>query len=353
MRSFVPIAFAGLAIAAPQVVTVSEYRSDCSTSPTASPVVPVEPSTDVPTIQRQAHGTLPNGALPSSITDLSATIWSLIAANELFEVSYFTSLYRNLVNQSPGYDNVADYDAAIEAIAAIRAQEQLHAIAANAVLTTAGRTAIEPCNYTFPVTSFDEAVTFASTFTDVVLGTLGEASNAFGTDGDSEFLTILASVIGTEAEQVGWYRSLVHKIPSALPFLSASSGAFAWSLLNQVVIVPGSCPQPNAIGIPILQKLTIVTSPVDSSTTSIDFSVEGDVSNLSVVYINQQNTPIVESLSNVQTNGNTTTFSAAFPYEQYLMNGLTIAALASGSSFASAGAVAAASTYGPGLIEIN
>lgn len=340
---------ASVAFALPQ-----EKRQASQSSCQASTVIPVQFSTDLATIQRQAHGTLPNIALPTSISDLSATVWQLIAFNELFEVKYFESLIVNITAELPGYEVDGDKDFALEALYAVHAQEQLHAIAANAVLSTAGRTTIQPCNYSFPVASYDDAIAFAYTFTDIVLGTLGEAATAFGTDGDSEFLGILSSVIAQEGEQNGWYRSILSKIPSALPFLSASSAAFAYSALNQLVVVPGSCPNANVINIPILQPLTISTPNVGPTTTSINFSVAGSVSGMSIVYINQQNTPIVETISNVQTANGVSTFTAAFPYDQYLMNGLTIAALANGTGpFASAGAVASASSYGPGIIEIN
>ena len=75
--------------------------------------------------------------------------------------------------------------------------------------------------------------------------------------------------------------------------------------------------------------------------------------NLSLVYINQQNTPIVVPLQNVKTRGDQVTFSANFPYQQNLMDGLTIAAVTnSAGQFASVGAVANATLFGPGVIEV-
>jgi hypothetical protein len=75
---------------------------------------------------------------------------------------------------------------------------------------------------------------------------------------------------------------------------------------------------------------------------------------LSVVYINQQNAPIVETLQNIHTQGDDVTFSANFPYRKNEMNGLTIAVLTSGSGpFTSADAVANATVFGPAIIEIN
>ena len=48
------------------------------------------------------------------------------------------------------------------------------------------------------------------------------------------------------------------------------------------------------------------------------------------------------------------TFSANFPYDQFVMNGLTLANEVHGAGpFSSASAVANSTVYGPALIEIN
>lgn len=73
-----------------------------------------------------------------------------------------------------------------------------------------------------------------------------------------------------------------------------------------------------------------------------------------IVYINQQNTPVVESISNVQTSGDTITFSAYFPGTDFIMDGLTVAAVTnSAGPFAGADQVAAAALFGPALIEVD
>lgn len=255
-------------------------------------------------IEQAAHGTLPNGALPSKISDTSATVWSLIATNELFEVAYFSSLVKNITDWVPGYEvgSPAAREIVLGALKAVVAQEELHALGANGILAAAGRTTIQPCKYVFPVNNFDDALAFASTFTDVVLGTLQSALSSFGLDGDAGFLGLVGSVIGQEGEQNGFYRALSPhiKIPSALPFLTASAGPFALSALQQLVIVPGSCP--SKLDIPTFGALTIETKNVGPHTETISFSLvdkEVDIATVNkwnLVYINQQNKPVVEKL---------------------------------------------------------
>lgn len=142
--------------------------------------------------------------------------------------------------------------------------------------------------------------------------------------------------------------------------MTASARQFAFSALNQNFVVPGSCPNENTIDLPVFGALTVVTAPTAPTDQTINFSVAptDHITSLStgysVVYINQQNTPIVEPIQNSQSANGAITFSAAFPGGTNEMNGLTIAAVVQGSGpFADVDAVAAATIYGPGLIEIN
>ena len=81
----------------------------------------------------------------------------------------------------------------------------------------------------------------AKTFTDVVLGTLQDVSVIFAQNGDTALPGLVASVIGQEGEQNGFYRILQNQnlIPAALPFLTASTRDFAFSALQS--FVDGQC----------------------------------------------------------------------------------------------------------------
>ena len=54
-------------------------------------------------VEKLAGGTLPNGALPSTLTPNGVQTLQLIAANELSEVAFFTQLLQNITNKVPGY----------------------------------------------------------------------------------------------------------------------------------------------------------------------------------------------------------------------------------------------------------
>lgn len=109
------------------------------------------PSDELLEIYSRAQGTLPNGALPSEIADDTALTLQLVAFNEFFEVAFFTSLLANITNGQPGFDVASGsaLEIVVNALVAVQAQEELHAIGANAILASAGRTPIDPCAYVF------------------------------------------------------------------------------------------------------------------------------------------------------------------------------------------------------------
>ncbi|KAK5130641.1 hypothetical protein LTR08_001851 [Meristemomyces frigidus] len=313
-------------------------------------------------IEEQAHGTLPNGALPTELNATSVTVLQLIAFNEAFEVAFFTSLLQNITDNVSGYqiDSHVLREFVLETLIAVQAQEELHFLGANGILASAGQTQIQPCEYVFPVDNFDDAINLARTFTDVVLGTLQDAQNAFATDGDAELVALIGSVIGQEGEQNGYYRSLLNLIPSSNPFLTRSAGPFAFSALNQDFVVNGSCPPAdNALfaALPIFGALTVDTKNIEPKDQTLTFSISShasDISNYSLVLINQQNLPIVEKITNVKSSYGIITFDAEFPGATFIMDGLTIAAVTkSAGPFADVPSVAAATVFGPGLIEVN
>ena len=90
---------------------------------------------------------------------------------------------------------------------------------------------------------------------------------------------------------------------------------------------------------------------------TLEFAVPGAVSPVanSIVYLSGANLPVTVPISTVTSVGGMSHFNASFPFATGFANGLTIAALVkeAGQSYKSNDAVAAATVYGPGLIEIN
>ncbi|KEF58543.1 uncharacterized protein A1O9_06469 [Exophiala aquamarina CBS 119918] len=311
-------------------------------------------------VEVQAQGTEPNGAAPTGLSEDDLTSIRLIAFNELFEVAFFTDLLYNVTNRVSGFEvpNPKKRQEMIAAITAIQAQEELHAINANAILAANGQDQIQPCQYMFPSTTLSGALSFAKTFTDVVLGTLQDVQLHLATNGVAGVVPIIGSVIGQEGEQNGFFRTSTGLIPSSQPFLTRSARAFAFSALNQAVVVPNSCPNAQLVGLPVFQPLNVITAPITPNDQTLQFSIAVDESaaktGVSMAFINGQNTPLVQEVNNINFQNGVATFEVDFPYTENLLNGLTIAALVAGNGpFADADEVAQATLAGPGLIEIN
>ena len=79
-------------------------------------------------IEEQAHGTLPNSPLPTSLNATSVTVLQLIAFNEAFEVAFFTSLIQNITSNVNGYqvDSQVLREFLLATLTAVQAQEELH-----------------------------------------------------------------------------------------------------------------------------------------------------------------------------------------------------------------------------------
>ncbi|KAH1611956.1 hypothetical protein KXX21_002969 [Aspergillus fumigatus] len=215
---------------------------------------------------------------------------------------------------------------------------------------------ILPCKYHFPVSDFDSAIVLAANFTDLVLGTLQDVAERFAVGGNFNLTRIIASVVGYEGEQEGWFRVLQDKIPSEPPFLTISDLNFAFSAILNAFVVPGSCPNIHEIPLQRFHPLAILTPPEDrTQIIRVAFrSGKHMEQRLWMTYINQQNLPIVESMNIISSENRTVVAEILFPYDQFLMNGLTIAAVTNSSGpFRNANDVARATVAGPGLIIVN
>lgn len=226
-----------------------------------------------------------------------------------------------------------------------------------------------PCQYTFPTSNIRDALALAETFTALVLGTLQDASQLLAQNGDDGPVRAVASVIGQEGEQNGFFRILLSRKPSEKPFLTTSVAAYAWSAL-QGFVVPGSCPFPlSNIDIPIFTPLSVVSGDaganVDARDQTLTFSADltgvaaaakyagGNGNGLFLTYLTGQQLPVSEPVQNVQWKGDQVTFEAFFPFTANVMDGLSIAALTTSSNFTGPDDLPAATLAAPGLIQVN
>ncbi|KAJ4148277.1 hypothetical protein LMH87_002756 [Akanthomyces muscarius] len=266
-------------------------------------------------LAKQAGGKLPNVALPKELGPGSTTAFQLIAFNELFETAYFGSLLQNITDGVQGYeaDNKQEL---MHIFSTVRAQEEIHALAAQAALISANASFVPTaCKYMFPTTNLTQAVNIAETFTAVVLGALQGANVLFAKENVTVPIQLISSVIGQEGEQNGYYRTVLKEVPSESPFLTAVPAAFAFSAL-QMFVVPGSCPYPlSNIDLPIFPPMTVngeAVAALDAKDQKLSFATDlsmseqakkyvgGDGKDLFLTYTTGQQKPISMEISNVK-----------------------------------------------------
>ncbi|RMZ70786.1 sexual development [Pyrenophora seminiperda CCB06] len=310
-------------------------------------------------IQKDGHGTLPNGPPPPTISPDGVINLKLIALNELFEVAFFSELVFNLTNKVDGYNLGREHDYVVDSLKAIVAQEEMHVLNANEALKHFNQVAIEGCKYDFPVDDFASAINLAATFTSIVLGTLQDVEQLFARSQDLDLVRAVASVIGNEGSQEGFFRVMQGKIPSAQPFVTTATRDFAFTAIQDFV-VEGSCPNIDTIPLKRFKPLAVETKEIKPRTQKLAFSFSMehagmfDVGQLKLVLINGQNVPVVSGLENVKMADDRVMFEAEFPFEELVMDGLTIAAVTMGKdTFANADEVAQQTVFGPGIIIVD
>ncbi|KAK3331524.1 hypothetical protein B0H66DRAFT_573156 [Apodospora peruviana] len=323
-------------------------------------------------IQNLADGTLSNAPPPAVAPKASSfTAFKLIAMNEQFEVAFFTSLIKNITDNVPGFElpSSAKKDELLDILETVLAQEKLHAINAQKTLAKFNQPVPQPCVYQFPTTSVYDAIALAEKFTALVLGTLQDASQLFAKNGDFGPVRSVASSLGQEGEQEGFYRILLAKKPSEKPFLTTNVAEFAFSALQQF-IVPGSCPfDVKTIGLPIFPPLQVLTAnggaDIETRNQYLTFKADltgieaakkfygGDGKGLFVTYFSGQLLPFSVPVQNVKWAGEVVTFDALLPYEENDMDGLSVASLTTADKFAAPGEVVGATLAAPGLVQVD
>ncbi|KAL2870524.1 putative sexual development protein (LsdA) [Aspergillus lucknowensis] len=295
-----------------------------------------------------------------NVSQAGATNLQLIAFNELAEAAFFNELLFKITNDVEGYelpDDGEEADYILRSLSTILAQEEVHALTANEALKHLGRRPIEPCVYEFPSTSLHEAIKLAATFTSHFAGVLQDVTARFAANREPDFARVVVSTVGQEGEQAGFFREFLDKYPSEVPTLTTSDVNYGFTYI-QNFIVPGSCPNIHDIPLRTFLPLEILTPP-EPRTQKIQVAwthapEESEDGLLWLAYINQLNVPVVVPLQVLSCEDNVSVAAALFPYDDFLLNGLTIAAVVNRRGpFANTAAVAQHTVYGPGLIVVE
>lgn len=311
-----------------------------------------------------AGGNFTNMPPAPRFDDDSLTSWKLQAFNEFFEVAFFTQLIANITNRVPGFDLPAGQrDSVLSSLASIQAQEEMHAYNANDAVRyfTPDGLHILPCAYIFPgVSDITSAVKLSQTFTDMYIGLLIDIQRrtaaSLGSD-SSLIVSALGQALGSDAQQSGWFRSLLQKPASAEPFLTPNTRDLHFSWLLSRFAVRGSCPNAEKIPLHTFPEFELVHLHVSGKTGPITLRAAGkvDAETQRVAFINGALVPtVVEfTVTKASPEGDMTEITASFPFDRNVMHGLTLAVVVEArESFASAVDVSNATLYGPAVIEV-
>jgi hypothetical protein len=305
----------------------------------------------------QSHGSLSNAPPPAHLAEDDIRSLKFIQMFETFEVYLTTQFLLNMTNNVPGFeiDDLETKAGLLSKFIVIQGQEQYHALQAGGLLQHFNISQIEPCLYKTPAIDFQSAIRLLSNVTMVVICTLQDISLKFAQNGDSGVVRNVGSILGQEGGQAGAYRYIDDLVPAAQPLLTQSTRDFAYSYLQQNYIVPGSCPNDETVDIPIFGVLDVLTENIQQADQNLTFSIpRNSTVGLSLVFINGQNLPIVQNITDAVTSNGVTTFSAEFPYTAHQLDGLTIAAVTNSTGpFTTANDVANKTMYGPGIIYFN
>ncbi|KAL3476061.1 hypothetical protein BJX99DRAFT_270653 [Aspergillus californicus] len=338
-------------LAAPTLPAEELYLPDGLPNPNADQLLDIE---------RRAHGTLPGLRLPATISTAGVANLQLMTFTAFQDVAFFSELVRNVTQNVTGYalPDDAERNYTLRSLEPILAQREIHALAANGALQHFGKNFIQPCRYQFPVSTLRQAIEFAATSASFHIGHLQDMTERFAANGDLDLIRLAAAMIGNEGQQEGWFRVFLDKYPTSTPLPTTSDVHLAFTAA-QTFVVPSSCPNIHEIDLKTFMSLEIVTTP-EPKTHKIQVSwthakiepKEEEV--LWLAYVNQLNVPAVVPLKVVSCDGQKSTAVALWPYEEYTLNGLTLAAVVNRRGpFASATAVAHSTVYGPGLIVVE
>ncbi|KZP01797.1 LsdA family protein [Calocera viscosa TUFC12733] len=312
-------------------------------------------------IEIDAHGTLSNATPPANISAQGLVNLRLIDFGERIEAVFFEELFFNVTTGVPGYElpSWVDYDYFVNFLNVTQHVEELHNLNAVNALAHFNQTAIQPCTrYNFPVSNLEEAVTLAMTFTSNVFGLLGEVVQIFAQNGDVGLVRGIVQAVANEGEQNGFFRYLLGRVPDELPFTTVSNRDFSFTAL-QGFVDPTSCPNIDLISADLktFASVTFLDTPVAKTedvrlSLSIDKYVNGTAYN--VVYVNQLNNPVVVPATYVSSDATSVIIKATFPFDEHLMNGLTIASVTDQAGpFANVDAVATAAIWAPAFAVVN
>jgi len=192
-----------------------------------------------------AGGGIPSVATASVHTDYSAagiTTLQLLASLENIEAFYYAEFIHNVTSGVYTMPDDLVMNNTIEVVSKIAAQEAVHVATTGAILRLNSAPVVPPCNYSFPVTNFEEFLAVANLLTSANFGSVIGAQLQLSGD-DLALAPGITSILGAETRHDAFLRILhggASAVPNSSPFDTGLPSAWAYNIGLQLT-VPGSC----------------------------------------------------------------------------------------------------------------
>ena len=211
-----------------------------------------------PLIQAVAGGNVPNTAPPPHISLESALGLQLINFLENLESAFFTEGHNNItLGVYPDASRLPPILA--DVVGKIATQEDVHVATAVNPLEHFGFEVIQPCQYSFPVTTGLQFAALADVVTNVGIGALAGLAQVFAEYGDSGLVSVVTAINALEGRHSAFLRLIANELPNPAPADTLLTPEYAYNLA-QGVILPDSCP--TYLPFPIFPALGTSQAPI-------------------------------------------------------------------------------------------
>ncbi|KIW00828.1 uncharacterized protein PV09_07588 [Verruconis gallopava] len=216
----------------------------------------------------QTAEAIPTSILPESISSNTLDNIQALLFVEHLESSFFTAAAANFSN----WDTSNALNDSGDIIARIADQEQTHVRILQSMIDAYDIAPIRPCNYSFPVNSWNDFIFVAQRLTTVgmsaLIGLSGELAET-----DPGLVSSLSSILTVEARHDAFLLLEEQQIPNPQAFDTIIHMLWAQNFALQYVI-PGSCP--DGVPLPVLPMIQAAINSTqhaqEQADRRIDFS---------------------------------------------------------------------------------
>jgi hypothetical protein len=281
-------------------------------------------------LERAANSRLPEVQLPATISDSTKSLLQFMTIWNEIEVSAYHNTTEALAKNATGYADFNRWNKT-EIVGILdnhQAESQLWLHYTTSLLAHYNISEATGCRFKAPLTGFrllNDILAFQQLNT-LFIDSLQDASSSLS-PAEKNLIPILWSMATTRAEQTAFYRLFNNEFPSERAFMTSIPPSLSYSSITQVL---RSCPFPLSTIYPVAAPL-FADHAGDGFTFCTDLSrVPHETEDLWLeITVGLQESIRVE-VANVSFNGSIVEFEARWPRQEYILEGMVVAALREG-----------------------